>query len=198
MRIRPPSSSGLNRRVTPAPKRSARAKPSRLPRKETAPMAPKGQARDPRVSYPVHAKVMPMARASMLVATANTVCVLRLRGSKDFFSSFLKASRIIFPPRKSRMPKAIQWSYASMYVLNRLVRNHPISGIRAWKNPNRRAVVNTGRVSHFPSNNPHTMDTVKQSIASATAMRRIPSILQNYDFGPKKAKESSIRKMRNI
>ena len=96
-----------------------------IPIKETAGM----------ISTLKKAKVTPMARASMLVATASTSIDFISRESLQHSCSLFKASRIILIPMIPSSIKAIQWSILVMYSLNCTPRKYPISGIPAWNIP---------------------------------------------------------------
>ena len=60
------------------------------------------------------AKVMPTARASMLVATAMGSITRKAREALVSSSSGHRASRIMLMPSKTSRAKAIQWSTAVM------------------------------------------------------------------------------------
>jgi uncharacterized protein len=77
---------------------------------------PGGRDNEEIVLKPRQVKEMPTAKASMLVATANTSCVFSFRGficlasASSSSSSSENDSLIILPPRNANKPKAIQWS----------------------------------------------------------------------------------------
>ena len=75
------------------------------------------------------AKVTPMARASILVATASVSIVFT--SIESFTTSQDFASFIIFMPMTPRSTKAIQWSMELTTFLNPLPSKKPISGISA-------------------------------------------------------------------
>ena len=77
------------------------------------------------------------------------------------------------PPRKARMPKAIQWSTSSMRWLNVLAQAHPMRGISAWNSPKKKAIVSMGRQRVRFSRMPLAMEMAKQSMASPTARSQI-------------------------
>ena len=62
-----------------------------------------------------NAKVIPTARASILVAMASRSIVLKLNEASSFSSSFDSASLIILPPIRQSSTNAIQWSTAVIY-----------------------------------------------------------------------------------
>lgn len=84
--------------------------------RETKPMMSKGRDNEEIVLKPRQVKEMPTAKASMLVATANTSYVFSFRGficlasASSSSSSSENDSLIILPPRNANKPKAIQWS----------------------------------------------------------------------------------------
>ena len=51
--------------------------------------------------------------------------------------------------------------------------------MRAWKSPKRKLILSMGAACHLPLITPLTIDTVKQSIANATA-RKMMSIMFIY------------------
>ena len=75
------------------------------------------------------AKVTPMARASILVATASVSMVFT--SIESFTTSQDFASFIIFMPMIPRSTKAIQWSMELTTFLNPLPSKKPIRGINA-------------------------------------------------------------------
>ena len=78
----PPNKSGLSRLRIDEPKRIPKRLPITPNKKLTMPIAHNGKQSSPIEVYPVQAKEMPTASASILVATANTNCVLILVGLK--------------------------------------------------------------------------------------------------------------------
>ena len=81
------------------------------------------------------------------------------------------------PPKKARMVKAIQWSMSSIRWLNKLAQAQPIKGIKAWKNPKKKAITNIGRHHTRFNKMPLAMDTAKQSMASPMAISQISNPL---------------------
>ena len=80
--------------------------------KDTNPIIRIGESIEWMVFIPKKAKVMPIANASMLVATDNASTTLGLDGLYSCLqSSSLKLSQTIFPPINSNKMKAIQCFY---------------------------------------------------------------------------------------
>ena len=131
--------------------------------------------------YPKKAKVAPITNASILVATANPNITLIQVGSKlCLSSSSLNDSTIICPPRKVKMPNAIQWSICSIKWLKLLVTIHPTNGISAWNKPKQNAISSMGFSLTCFSMMPLAMDTAKQSIAKLSATNHTSIVLMGY------------------
>ena len=102
---------------------------------------------DPRTGYPVQHSIWSatvIAKDCMSAdayATARASTTFRLVGSYSCLqSSSLKDSIIMRPPRKARIPNAIQWSILSIRWLKKLAPIHPSRGIKAWKKPKLMAI----------------------------------------------------------
>ena len=109
-RITPPIISGLRRFTIDLPHITPRMLPNIDITNEHTPMTISGKVSCSIFLYPRHAKDMPTARASILVATAKSSWLVSFEGSKCDSSSLPNESFIIFPPRKAKRPNAIQWS----------------------------------------------------------------------------------------
>lgn len=93
---------------------------------DTKPIMPMGERIAENCLIPRNANETPTANASMLVATARASTTFRLVGSYSCLqSSSLKDSIIMRPPRKARIPNAIQWSILSIRWLKKLAPIHP-------------------------------------------------------------------------
>ena len=96
-----------------------------------------------------NAKVIPIASASILVATAISSSSFRsnrsLANSSSSLPSSCRVSHTIFPPMNSSSTKAIQWSYRVMYCANRLPSSQPKKGISAWNPPKNNAMIKVCR-----------------------------------------------------
>ena len=99
--------------------------------KDVMPMATKGKISDDRVLKPVTPKEIPTAKASILVAMASMSITFMRVGSKQHFFLVSKYSIIMRTPMYDNRPKAIQWSYALIESLKKLIPSHPKSGIIA-------------------------------------------------------------------
>ena len=82
IRIMPPISSGLNLRFIMSPKRMPKRLPAIPAMKETVPISDNGTNRLVKLLYPMQAKEIPIAKASMLVAMAKDNCVPVCSGLK--------------------------------------------------------------------------------------------------------------------
>lgn len=169
-RMMPPQSSACSFLAYPQPNLIPKMSPHIDMTKETKPMMPTGGRISEQSRMPKKANETPMARASMLVATASVRTTLSLVGSKrSLQSSSLKDARIIRPPRKRRMPKAIQWSKELIKRLNILAPSQPNSGMMPWKSPKKNAITSIGRHWKRLKMMPLAIETARQSIAKPIA-----------------------------
>ena len=73
---------------------------------------------------------MPIANASILVAIAMVNTTFGFAGLNSLqHSSSLKDSKIIRPPKKARIAKAIQWSMGARIRLKSVLTYHPAKTI---------------------------------------------------------------------
>ena len=111
----PPNRSAFSLRAMPLPKPMPISNPIMDMMNDTNPIMPMGEMIVDIWLYPKKAKVAPITNASILVAIANPNITLMQVGSKlCLSSSSLNDSTIICPPRKVKIPKAIQWSICSI------------------------------------------------------------------------------------
>ena len=95
-----------------------------------------------------NAKVIPIASASILVATAISSSSFRSNRSLENSSSSLPSSCRVshtIPPMNSSSTKAIQWSYRVIYCAKRLPSSQPKKGISAWNPPKNNAMIKVCR-----------------------------------------------------
>lgn len=112
----PPANSAFDLNLQP------KMPPILMPAAEKAKVVMPMRAADKKIFTFKKAKVIPTARASILVATAMTNMVLKAKELLTASSSAAKDSFIMLRPIKNRRIKATQWSKADMYFMNVLPR----------------------------------------------------------------------------
>ena len=120
----------------------------------------------------IQAKDTPTAKASILVATANTnISFTPREASASSSSSLDKASLIIFAPIKAKSTNAIQSDTTFTNLAKVVPSKYPSVGINAWNPPNHALTITACLTVSFFIASPLQIDTAKASIDSPTAKR---------------------------
>ena len=123
-------------------------------------------------------KLKPAAKASMLVAKAKTISILKLLSG--LASAIVKDSYIIFPPMKHNNIKEIQWSIGLINTKKAKPISHPVIVIKVWNTPKATPHFIEFSFILFLSARPLANDTAKASIESANPVIMIVTIDINY------------------